>query len=171
MKTPIVLILILIMQASCNKFHDVYNDLDRTAWFKYQLKDTLIFTSQTKTNSYLISQLYTSYTINDKIYHDEYLNVVYSCNTENKDCPIAGFLRDLEDVTLYYGNTATNFSYKNLIPSTYQLGDSLLDDIYKVNCSQVDSIRYKIKTFYYSDIYGIIRYDMYNDEVFELQLK
>jgi hypothetical protein len=169
--TILFFILSLTFCVSCNKTENKYYNLDHSKWFKYRENDTLIFKSSNNSDFYIISQILNNYNIVDKHVYYESFTVVYKGSSSCQNCPISGFGRVEDNITLY-GNLHTSKIYYNSSAMTnYQLGDSIINTVFSVDIPTDDTLYFRVKSIYYSDIYGIIRYDMYNDEVFELQLK
>jgi hypothetical protein len=167
----LIILLLTIFIISCNKTKDNYYYLDHSVWFKYKLNDTLKYISSNDIDQYIIRNLYTDYYVFDKKNYNEYFCVQYSCISDSVNPPIYGFSRYRNEIDINTKYSIEGTSYENGDKFNYQLGDSTINDVYKINCIRVDSIEHQVKTYYYSDIYGIVRYDLYNDEVFELQLK
>ncbi len=167
--TKLFFALILLLLISCGH-EDKYYRLDHTKWFKYEVGDSLIFkNTPALIDTYIISnidnyfQTYDNETFNEKLFVE--YEKVSGCN----NCPDIAFIRHV-NVIYFFGNVNINgLHYEN--PLEYSLGDTVLKDIYKVENIPVDSVHYLIKIIYYSDIYGIIRYDMYDDRVYELQIE
>jgi hypothetical protein len=172
MKTILkILLILIIILYSCGKIDNKYFYLDHSVWFKYNANDTLIYKGLQDTDIYLINKTYTAFYIFDKKNYNEYFCVEYKCLTDSINLSIYGFCRYDDEIDIITKYSIEGTTYDHGTKMEYVLGDSLIHDVYKIECIRVDSIEHKVKTYYYSDIYGIIRYDMYNDEVFELQLK
>jgi hypothetical protein len=174
MKTNILVIFIFILlQISCNKFHDVYFNLDHSDWFKYKLGDTLIYKSENKVDTFTVFLLQNGSDITDKVYHHEYLNIIcrklYSqCNncedieiTRESDHVLLG-TQDLRFFATTYYNDKNTFNYN--------FGDTLIENVYKLE-DTINSLPTDITVMYYNNTYGVFRYDQKNGEYFELQLK
>jgi len=161
--------LILFLLTSCenNKIHY----LDHSRWFLYEENDTLIFKGDSSDDSYIISQISKGYSVvDDKVYYEHY-NAVYNSISECLICPITGFQRSYDGVNFnMYLETGSSIYYSDETIE-YLLGDTILKDIYTLEDIPADTINIKVKAIYYSDIYGIIRYDMYDDRVYELQIE
>ncbi len=162
---------IMFLLVSCTKDSEI-NYLDHSKWFIFEENDTLIFKSGSLTDTYRISNIVNAHEIIDKKEGDEILAVYYEGITGCENCPIQGFSRNYQHVTFTGAMRVGSFYYDTTPSVNYQLGDTLLEEIYVVVDIPVDDPEYyKVKVIYYSDIYGIIRYDMYDDRVYELQLE
>ncbi len=168
-KNSIIITALLLILISCEK--DKIHYLDHSRWFIYEENDTLVFKSEFLADTYRINEIVNEHEIIDKKEGDEILWVDYEGITECQNCPISGFVRDYQDVSFWGALSIVTFYYNDIPAINYLLGDTLLEDIYVVEDITVDTIHFKVKTIYYSDIFGIIRYDMYDDRVYELQLE
>jgi hypothetical protein len=161
----------LIMIVSCADDGTI-NYLDHSKWFIFEKNDTLIFKSGALTDTYRISDIVNEHEIIDKKEGDEILWVNYEGIPSCQNCPVYTFNRDYLGVYFQGKMPEVSFSYGNTPAINYLLGDTLLKDIYIVaDIPTEDTLRHKVKSIYYSDIYGIIRYDMYDDRIYELQLE
>jgi hypothetical protein len=164
-------ILFLFYACSGDK-EDVYYRLDRTNWFLYEEGDTLTFRNNSEAiDTYVIKNVNTLYYVqHDHIFY-ETLRVYYEAISECNNCPIEFFVRSLSKMS-FSGDFHIVDSYYEDPTINYTLGDTILQDIYLIgDIATEDTNYFKVKALYYSDIYGIIRYDMYDDRVYELQLK
>ena len=162
---------IMILFVSCAKDSDIHY-LDHSKWFIYEEHDTLIFRSGLLIDTYRISQIINTHEIIDKKEGDEILAVYYEGITGCENCPIQGFTRKYDRVIFIGDIKVGSFYYESTPGMNYQMGDTLLEEIYIVDDIPVDDPEYyKVKAIYYSDIFGIIRYDMYDDRVYELQIE
>ncbi len=160
----------LIILVSCTKDSDIHY-LDHSQWFKYEVNDTLIFRSGTLTDTYLINDIVNEHMEIDKKTGDEILWVEYVGISECQNCPIGTFGRDYQKVSFSGKLYSGSIYYENAIKIQYEIGDTILQNIYlDDDIPTEDTIHFQVKAIYYSDIYGIIRYDMYDDRVYELQL-
>lgn len=102
----------------------------------------------------------------------QHLFINYEGIPDCQNCPITGFQRNYNGVSFnLYLTTGGNIEY-NIPTIEYSLGNTILKDIYILEDIPLgDTTRIKIKAIYYSDIYGIIRYDMYDDRIYELQIE
>ncbi|MBN2521912.1 MAG: hypothetical protein JXB24_01495 [Bacteroidales bacterium] len=153
---------------------DIYYRLDHSRWFLYSEGDTLIFrNNDTLIDTYIISDIWNYFdeTGDRQDTHYEHLRVTFEGVTECTNCPIYGFSRSSTNVGFTGNLYQQNFSYDD--PTIeYTLGDTILQDIYVMEDIPIeDTARHKVKAIYYSDIFGIIRYDMYDDRVYELQIE
>jgi hypothetical protein len=113
-----------------------------------------------------------AHVIIDKKKGDERLWVDYDEIQNCLNCPIYIFNRNYLSVSFQGKMPVVSFIYSNSPAITYLLADTLLEDIYVIDdIPTEDTSRHQIKAIYYSDIYGIIRYDMYDDRVYELQIE
>jgi hypothetical protein len=165
---------ILLLIACDNKDHErVYNSLDRTDWFAFGEGDTLLFRYSTDTvDSYIIADTLTYYApINSEYIWEEILEVYYEGLSQCENCPIDAFYRNSLVVNIIGKIHTNSFEYSKTSPIEYQLGDTVLQQIYVLENLPVDPPRTVIKSVYYSDVFGIIRYDLFDDRVYELQLE
>jgi hypothetical protein len=170
----ILFLVSLLLLFSCNKKEpvDIYNNLDRTQWFKYEVGDTLIFKSNASAiNKYILEEISTYYIFPYNEYtHEEVFEVFYNgiqCN----NCPISSFLRTPRSVRFYGDLYYLSYQAGDTIME-YELGDTTVYDVYVLeDIPTEDTTYFKVKALYYSHVYGYIRYDMYDDRVYELQLE
>ncbi len=176
MNTGLILLLAsLLLLISCNKGpeEDVYVSLDHTQWFKYEEGDTLIFKNNVSViDTYILGGISTYYALLGTEYtHSEVLEVAYKEITHCNNCPLTRFRRTPNSV-FFFGS----FSSMALVSSgdttrVYKLGDSTIQNVYVVEDLLIDTTHFNVKAIYYSHVFGIIRYDMYDDRVYELQLE
>jgi len=169
-KNIYILTALLFILASCEK--DRIHYLDHSRWFIYEENDTLVFKSEFLADTYRINEIVNEHEIIDKKEGDEILWVEYEGISVCPNCPMGVFSRDYQHVT-FQGKLYPGYSIYYESPAIdYLLGDTLLQDIYVVEDIPIeDTVRHKVKAIYYSDIFGIIRYDMYDDRVYELQIE
>ncbi len=171
MKNIYIIGVLLFMLASCKKDRDIHY-LDHSKWFIYEVNDTLVFKDGEVLDVYTISQIINTHEIIDKQEGDEILSVVYEGISECKNCPFITFDRNYQLVRFQGEFPIVRFYYDNTQAINYLLGDTLLDNIYVIDdIPTEDTVFHKVKAIYYSDLYGIIRYDMYDDRVYELQIE
>jgi hypothetical protein len=163
--------LFIFLFISCDKTENKYYNLDRSVWFRYKINDTLTYNSINNKDIFVIKNLYTTYEVFDKTNYNEYFCTQYTCLTDSVNYTLTGFCRFNGEIQINTKHHMDGVVYINYNTISLQIGDSIINDVYKINCTRVDSVNYKTKVFYYSHIYGVIRYDLYNDEIFELQLK
>ena len=146
--------------------------LDHSKWYIYEENDTLIFKNKALHDTYRISQVFNGFIYIDKKKDSEVLSVSYEGVSECQNCPIRVFDRYYQCVRFQGEFPIVRIYYDQTETINYLLGDTLLEDIYVVDdIPTEDTIHFKVKAIYYSDIYGVIRYDMYDDRVYELQLE
>ncbi|MGD2035675.1 MAG: hypothetical protein PVF73_11495, partial [Bacteroidales bacterium] len=152
---------------------DVYIPLDRTNWFVFGEGDTLLFKYNTSAvDTYVIADTSTYYaTINSDRIWEEVLEVSYEGTIQCDNCPITEFHRSASVVSVHGKIYSNSFEYSKTSPIEYQLGDTVLQQIYVLDDLPIDLPETAIKTVYYSDVFGIIRYDLFDDRVYELQLE
>ena len=162
--------IILCLFVSCKK--DTIHYLDHSKWFIYEENDTLIFKSGSLADTFRINQVVNRHLDIDKKMGDEILWVDYEGVSGCQNCPIYSFRRDYQMVSFMGKLYSGVIYYENTVPIEYALGDTILLNIYvDDNIPTEDTIHFQVKAIYYSDIYGVIRYDMYDDRVYELQLE
>ena len=176
MNTRLILILAsLLWLISCNKGpeEDVYVSLDHTQWFKYEDGDTLIFKNNVSViDTYILGGISTFYanTIN-KYTFDEHFQVSYHEIDQCYNCPIGGFVRNPYGVSFFGSFSSIAYASSGDTTIENKLGDTTIYNVYIVEDLPIDTTHFNVKTIYYSHIYGYIRYDMYDDRVYELQLE
>jgi hypothetical protein len=168
-----LIIIVLLSIISCwNEPEDVYNRLDRTDWFKYNVNDTLMFkNSSTTFDTYIVKTIDTFFWAYHEHTFNEVLTVTYEKLPECNSCPIEFFNRAVNSVSFGGKLYSSNFNYPD---SAFEctLGDTILHKIYLFEDFPTnDTIYHKVKAIYYSDVFGVIRYNMHDDRVYELQLE
>jgi hypothetical protein len=177
MNIRLILILAsLLWLISCNKGpeEDVYVSLDHTQWFKYEDGDTLIFKNNVSViDTYILGGIstYWANVFGENIF-DEHLLVSYNEIAQCSNCPIGGFERNPFGV-VFSGSFPSSFALVRSGDATteYKLGDTTIQNVFVVEDLLIDTTHFNVKAIYYSHIYGVIRYDMYDDRVYELQLE
>ena len=151
----------------------VYKNLDSTQWFKYEVGDTLIFKNNVSAfDTYVLDWISTSYIApGDDYTYEEFFQVSYEGIPQCNNCPISWFGRSFRGVSFSGDFHIVGYHDKDTI-SEYKLGDTTIYDIIVANDIPTEDTNYfKVKAFYYSHVYGYIRYDMYDDRMYELQLE
>lgn len=123
-------------------------------------------------DTYVISSVYKFYDSYHEPTYYESLIVNYEMQSEGNKSPLTGFIRhDIRFVDLF-GNFPLVTIYYTDPTTDYVLNDSLLNDIYVIqNIPTQDTTHFRVKTIYYSDVFGFIRYDMRDGKVYKLQLE
>ncbi len=176
MNTRLIFILAsLLLLISCNKGpeKDVYVSLDHTQWFKYEEGDTLLFRNNTSAvDTYILDRVSTDYVkLGTKYIISEVFEVDYKGITECNNCPLWGFVRT-PNAASFVGSFSSMAQARSGDTTTeYMLGDTTIYNVYVVEDLLIDTTHFNVKAIYYSHVYGIIRYDMYDDRVYELQLE
>jgi hypothetical protein len=165
--------LLLLIACDNTDKEDVYIPLDRTNWFVFGEGDTLLFKYNTSAvDTYVIADTSTYYaTINSERIWEEILKVIYEGTSQCENCPITEFNRTPSVVSFNGKIYPDNFAYSKTSPIEYQLRDTTLQQIYVLDNLPVDPPWAVVKSVYYSDVFGIIRYDLFDDRVYELQLE
>ncbi len=164
----------LLFLISCYREpEEVYIPLDRTNWFKFEEGDTILFKHNTsEIDSYILTDIDSFYGhINNKYTWEEILEVNYEGIPSCNNCPITEFHRNSLVVSIHGKIFPSKIEYRNTLPIEYQLGDTTLQKVYKLDNLPVDTPWTVVKSVYYSDVFGVIRYDMYDDRVYELQIE
>ncbi len=169
----IILGAILTLFASCEV--GGYFDLDRSQWFIYNVNDTLVFKADTSSyDTFIIGSIINGHQTIDE-YHFEFIWVEYIGTTQCENCPLDNFGRTNQPVEIIDLNGQfphVGFYYDNPTKSYYFTGDTIIKNIYFERDIPIeDSINDKVKAIYYSNIFGIIRYDMHDGRVYKLQIE
>lgn len=161
---------------SCDKNSNIekkHDRIDREEWTKLQVGDILYFRSQMSVDTFLISGITNSYHEKNSGNPIEFLIIYYKMLNVNPNTDTIynylydivrfpdgtgitwkrfyeGFSTESKDTIMNFGNLQLNNVL--VIPETY------IDEFYSTDT----------KTVYYSNLYGVVQYELYNGEIFTL---
>lgn len=171
MKRVTIIYILLISLFACN--HQEYSNVDNK--YILNLNDSIIYKSKSTNivDTFIVFTVKNGYNVIDGYYNEEYYEIDFrKINSQCTDCDDFGIYRISEYFMLYTQNrnfSNTNY-YKSLDPVKYRLDSKTINNVYVIEDSSKTINETDIVTMYYCDIYGVIRYDQKNGEVFELQL-
>ncbi len=170
MRRILFFLLLIVLLNACDK--EKYYNVDKNTWFLMSENDTIVFYSENLVDSFYISNIQEYYECVDKDNYfqhlDIYLDKIGLDATHNTwNCNV---LRNHKSIQVnwinFYGSA--NYSYDNFI--LYQIEDREFNKVFKMdNFSQYVS-DLDVKALYYTDLYGVIAYELYNGEVYEIDL-
>jgi hypothetical protein len=172
MKRFSAIIISLILFITCTR--QEYDNVDKNYFFNAY--DTLVYKCMqtNETDSFVVIAIKNGYHVIDGHYNEEYYEIglkeinfhcINNCDEIDIYRTSRNFLLEMNNRNFFYSN-----NYKNLYPVTYRLDNKVIKNVYIVTDSTDAKNETDIVVMYYSDIYGVIRYDQKNGEVFELQL-
>jgi hypothetical protein len=157
---------------------DIYYNIDSSTKILFKQGDTLLFSSPLRTDTFKIEQLIDNYTISDKQYHREYINIYYEKLQYSQN--IDSIFRDgsyyiqrtSTGTSLQWRNFLDDQGYYNKIDTVYIIDNTTIKDVKMlIDSSKTKHYVNDIKKVYYCNLYGIIEYDSYDGEKFILDSK
>jgi len=155
-------IMILVFFQSCEKDH--YYRISRKDWTKLNVRDTIIYNSGLSKDTFVINGIEDFYITSDKLYHTEYLKIYYKkINISTNE----------NTFFTYRVNNATRIAWNRLdsgkdLDTTLALYKNIIDKVWYVKNNYIygDTLPKDTKKVYYSNIYGVIQYELYNGQKF-----
>jgi hypothetical protein len=168
---------LLLFSYACQQ-KDVYYNIDSNTKILFKQGDTLLFNSSLRTDTFKFDQLIDDFTISDKLYHREYINVYYEklYYSQNADSVFRNgsyyIQRISTGTTLQWRNLFDNQGYYNKTDTVYIIGNRTIKNVKVLNdSSKTKHYINDIKKVCYCDLYGINEYDNYDGEKFILDSK
>ena len=167
-KLTIILLFVLYVLSSCEK--DKYFDIQKDSWFKMNLNDTVLFHSGNATDSFYISNIYTYYEDVDKTHYYEHLNINYEKTNKLLVDEIGSYsiYRKFNQANIYWKNLNSILSYSSFNPIKYTIESTEFENVYRIDNREGSSIDSGVRIVYYTDIYGIIAYELNNGDVYKI---
>ncbi|MFC2152709.1 hypothetical protein ACFLSE_09285 [Bacteroidota bacterium] len=159
--------LFVISLSSCDEKE--YFKINKDTWITFDTNDTIVFLNNISNDTFYISEIYNYFEEIDKQYNYEHLDIDYiKINiTDNKRGSSYSLLRSYNGVTVYWGNSDKHISYKYDNPIQYDINSKNFNHVYMIENNVLNN-DYDIKKAYYTDIYGIIAYELNNGELYEM---
>jgi len=167
MKNIFVLTAILIFQFSCDK--EVYFNIPKNEKIILKDKDTIVFIDQkyNKIDSFLIRRT-DDYRVSDKLYYQEEIIVKYYSLNEFTSIEEFGF-GQTQSINISFGSYYFPSIFSSQKPINIDLNGVNFESVFIMKGAYFpDSIPNKV---YYSNQYGIIRYDFSDGRCYELNSK
>ena len=165
---------ISIYLSSCTQ-KDKYENVTPTIKFKFSKNDTLLFKSESKTDSFIINSCGCSYETIDKTAHFEECAIYYKrINSSILDDSI------FHTYQVQYGNDGAGIIWRNIYSSPEIASYTKVDTIIKIGTKSIFNViilkakiglKYwpnDIVSVYYSNGYGIIQYERFNGLIYKL---
>jgi hypothetical protein len=155
---------------SCEE--DKYFDIDKNAWILLEENDTLLFHSINNTDTFYISNIGTYYEDIDKTNYYQHLDIDYE-KIHNGTVDISllyNIHRTYKSAIIEWDNYSSGSFYSSVIPMDFTIDLKIFVNVYKVDNYFESELSTDVRTLYYTDKYGIIAYELYNGELFEIDI-
>ncbi len=167
-KILFVLFLIGLLNA-CDeeKYHDIKDD----TWLLLELNDTVIFNNNLVNDTFKLVNISHYYEYVDKTVYYENLDVDYKHinNLGNNENYIYSILRNYNTTRIYWQDFDKIILYSSHNTLSYAIESRVFENVYLIRNDSAEE-DWEALHVYYTDNYGVIAYELYNGEVYEIDL-
>lgn len=147
---------------------ETYADIDEEKYFYYNEGDTVYFNGDTNQDTLLISHFEQGYDVSDDVNYTEIIFIDYF---NLKDQYVGNLFRTNGYGTIFWGKSNyLRYYYKEYTGLVYNIDDITFDNVFFFENVEEEGLETDVNKLYYNDNYGIIAYELYNGEVYEINV-